>query len=145
MVCASPRSICAPADPAAPNAEAAELQSCGGGLGALADQIEREIAVFGLRVVVEHLKPIDDGANRADEIVTDSRTQQCREFEEHREQDRETKCQTSWVPGKPPGRKVLAGSYESRVLIGLIHCAAPCCQRGAAMVRQDEQQIGPSS
>jgi hypothetical protein len=61
--------------------QAAELQSCGGGLGALADQIEREIAVFGLRIVVKHLKPIDDGAHRADEIVTDARTQQRRKFE----------------------------------------------------------------
>ena len=50
--------------------QAAELQPCGGGLGALADQIEREIAIFGLGIVVEDLKPIDDRANRADEIMT---------------------------------------------------------------------------
>ena len=44
--------------------------------GALADQIEREIAILRLRIVVEHLKPIDDRADRADEIVADARTQQ---------------------------------------------------------------------
>jgi hypothetical protein len=39
---------------------------------------------------------------------------------------------------------LLADRYESRVLIDLIHCAAPCCQHRAAMVRQDEQQTGPA-
>ena len=61
--------------------QAAELQPRRGGLGALADQIEREFAIFRLGIVVEHLKPIDDGANRTDEIVADPRTQQRREFE----------------------------------------------------------------
>ena len=61
--------------------QAAELQPCRGGLGALADQIEREFAIFGLRIVVEHLKPIDDGAHRTDEIVANPRAQQRREFE----------------------------------------------------------------
>jgi L-lysine 2,3-aminomutase len=40
--------------------------------------------------------------------------------------------------------RLLADRYESRVLMGLIHCAAPCCQRRTAMVRQDEQQTGSS-
>ena len=61
--------------------QAAELQPRRGGLGALANQIEREFAVFGLRIVVEHLKPIDDRADRADEIVADPRTQQRRQLE----------------------------------------------------------------
>ena len=59
----------------------AELQPGRGGLGALANQIEREFTIFGLRIVVEDLQPIDDGANRTDEIMTDPRTQQCRKFE----------------------------------------------------------------
>ena len=73
----------------------AELQPRRGGLGALADQIEREIAIFRLRIVVEDLEPIDDRADRADEIVADPRTQQRRKFEGVGSADRETKCQTS--------------------------------------------------
>src|SRR5436305_476979 len=42
---------------------------------------DREFAIFGLRIVVEDLKPIDDGANRADEIMTDPRTQKRRQIE----------------------------------------------------------------
>src|SRR4029077_11821073 len=53
-----------------------ELQAGRGGLCALANQIEREIAVLGLWIVVEDLKPIDDRADRTDEIVANPRTQQ---------------------------------------------------------------------
>ena len=61
--------------------ETAELEAGGGGLGALANQVERELAIFRLGVVVEHFEPIDDGAHRADEIMTDPRAQERREFE----------------------------------------------------------------
>ena len=61
--------------------QAAELQAGRGGLGALANQIEGEIAVLRLGIVVEHLKPIDDGADRTDEIVANPRTQQRGEFQ----------------------------------------------------------------
>ena len=64
-----------------PERQPAELQSCRGSLGALADQIEGKFAIFRLRIVVEHLKPIDDGAHRTDEIVTNPRTQQRSQFE----------------------------------------------------------------
>jgi len=37
----------------------------------------------------------------------------------------------SW---KAAWSQILADSYESRMLDGLIHCAAACCQHGAAMV-----------
>jgi hypothetical protein len=58
MFCASPRSITAPAEPAA--------------LCALADEVEREFLVLGLGIVIEHFEPVDDGADRADQIVTDA-------------------------------------------------------------------------
>ncbi|MGY4443964.1 hypothetical protein ACVW04_006783 [Bradyrhizobium sp. LM2.3] len=64
-----------------PEGEAAELEAGGGGFRALANQVERELAVVGLGVVVEHFKPIDDGADRADEIVANPRAQQRSEFE----------------------------------------------------------------
>ena len=54
--------------------QAAELQSRRSGLGALANQVEREFAVFGFWIIVENLKPIDDGPHRTDEIMADSRT-----------------------------------------------------------------------
>ncbi|MGY4345225.1 hypothetical protein ACVWXM_001689 [Bradyrhizobium sp. GM7.3] len=61
--------------------EAAELEASGGGFRALAYQVECELAVVGLGIVVEHFEPIDDGADRADEIVADPRAQQRSEFE----------------------------------------------------------------
>src|SRR5262249_52310878 len=61
--------------------QAAELQAGRGGLGALADQVECEVPVFGLGIVVKDLKPIDDRPNGTDEIVADPRTKQSREFE----------------------------------------------------------------
>ncbi len=61
--------------------EAAELQAGGGGLRTLANQVEREFAVLGLGIVIEHLEPVDDGADRADEIMADPRAQQRCEFE----------------------------------------------------------------
>jgi hypothetical protein len=64
-----------------PERQAAELQPRRSGLGALADQIERKFAVFRLRIVVEDLKPIDDGPDRTDQIMANPRTQQRRQFE----------------------------------------------------------------
>ena len=74
--------------------EAAELQPRRRGLGALADQIEREFAIFRLGIVVEHLKPVDDGADRADEIVANPRAQQRREFEGIGSGSLVTRCRT---------------------------------------------------
>jgi hypothetical protein len=81
MFWASPRSICAPAEPAAPNARRAELQAGRGGFGALANQLEREFTVFRLGIVVEDFKPVHDRADRTNEIVADPRAQQGRKFE----------------------------------------------------------------
>ena len=50
-------------------------------LAEVRDQIERELPIFRLGIIVQDLKTIDDSANRADEIVTDPRTQQRRQFE----------------------------------------------------------------
>ena len=38
--------------------------------------VERELAIVGLRIVVQHLKPVDDSADRTDQIVADTRAQQ---------------------------------------------------------------------
>ena len=109
--------------------QAAELQPRRGGLGALADQIEREIAVFGLWIVVEHLKPIDDGADRTDEIVTDPRTQQRRQFEGIGSgTGRRSARHQMFLESRDAGA---ADVYESRMLAGLIHCGRACCQHGA--------------
>jgi hypothetical protein len=59
----------------------AELQSRRRRLRALADQIQREFAIVRLGIVVEHLEPVDDGADRADQIVAHPRAQQRRQFE----------------------------------------------------------------
>ena len=56
--------------------DAAELQLGGGGVGALLDQVERK--GLGLLVVFffQHFQAVDDGADRADQIVADARAQQ---------------------------------------------------------------------
>jgi len=61
--------------------EAAELQPRRGRLGALADQVQREFAILRLFGIVKDLEPIDDGADRADEIVTYPLAEQRGEFE----------------------------------------------------------------
>ena len=94
-----------------PKRQPAELQSRRRGLGALADQVEREFAVVGLRIVVEHLEPVDDGADRTDEIVAHPRAQQCGEFEDVGRRGRETKGRTSNCSRKA------AGQRESCVLV----------------------------
>src|SRR5580692_10669826 len=68
------RSGCAKRQPA-------KLQTGRCGLGALANQVEGKFAVFRLWIVVKDLKPIDDGAHRADEIVADPGTKQRRKLE----------------------------------------------------------------
>jgi hypothetical protein len=60
----------------------AELQARRRRLRALADQVEREFAVVRFGIVVEHLEPVDDGADRTDEVVAHPRAQQRREFED---------------------------------------------------------------
>src|SRR3954468_8594950 len=101
-----------------PERQAAELQSCGRGLGALADQIERKFAVLRLWIIVEDLKPIDDGADRTDQIVANPRTQERRKLE--------------GIGGGTGRRSARHQMFlevlhkrkhgESRMLAGLIHC-----------------------
>ncbi|OIQ67253.1 hypothetical protein GALL_511710 [mine drainage metagenome] len=110
-----------------PKRQPAKLQARRRGLGALADQVEGKFAVFRLWIVVKDLKPIDDGAHRADEIVADPGTQQRRELE---------------GIGGGTGRRGTRhkmflkiddkrGHDESRMLSGLIHCGHACCQHRA--------------
>src|SRR6185437_8326652 len=57
--------------------DAAELQFSGAGTGAFLDQIEGEgpsLLVLGL---IQNFQAVDDGADGADQIVTDTRAQQC--------------------------------------------------------------------
>ena len=56
--------------------DAAELQLGGGGAGALLDQIEGES--LGLLVLFfrQHFQPVDDGADRADQVMANARAQQ---------------------------------------------------------------------
>ena len=61
--------------------QSAKLQLGGGGLGALSDQVQCKFPVIAVLRIVEHLEPIDDCANRADEIVAHPGTQQRGEFD----------------------------------------------------------------
>ncbi len=112
-----------------PERQAAELQPRRSGLGALADQIERKFAIFRLRVVVEDLKPIDDGADRTDEIMANPRTQQRRQFEGVGGGTGSRGARHKVFPGEFRDRR---GHGESRMLAGLIHCGRACCQHKAA-------------
>src|SRR5262249_37626614 len=47
----------------------------------LLDKIEREALGLGVAVLFQHFEPIDDGASRADQIVTDARAQKRSEVE----------------------------------------------------------------
>jgi len=55
-----------------PESQPAKLQTRRGLPSAFFDEIERKAAKFRVLLLVEHLKAIDNGANRADHIVTDS-------------------------------------------------------------------------
>ena len=115
-----------------PERQAAELQSRRSGLGALADQIERKFAIFRLGIVVENLKPIDDGADRTDEIVANPRTQQRGKFK--------------GVGGgrRSVGHKVFleirqsADTANHACLARLIHCGRAGCHHGAGNAWKDE-------
>src|SRR5262249_17860428 len=61
--------------------DAAELQPRRSRPGALLDKIEREALGLGVAVLFQHFEPIDDGASRADKIVTAARAQQRSEVE----------------------------------------------------------------
>jgi hypothetical protein len=58
------------------NGDAAELQFRGGRAGTFLDQVKRECLRTFVLLFLKHLKSIDDGANRADEIVAHARTPQ---------------------------------------------------------------------
>ncbi len=72
---ASPRSICAPAEPAAPKAMPAELQLGGSLPHALLDQVHGEGLGFLIVVVLHHLETVDNGADRTDQVVAYARAQ----------------------------------------------------------------------
>ena len=60
---------------------AAELQFRRGRARALLDQIEREFLGRLVLLFLEHLEPVHDGADRADEVVAHARAQQGGEIE----------------------------------------------------------------
>src|ERR1700722_19793220 len=72
---ASPRSIWAPAARAA-ECKPAELQFGRGLIRALLDQIESENLGFLVLVLVHDFEAVDDGADRADQVVADAGAQQ---------------------------------------------------------------------
>ena len=78
---ASPRSICAPAEPAAPNASRQNCKRAEAVAGALLDEVERECLGLLVLVLLEHLEAVDDRADRADQVVADARAQERREIE----------------------------------------------------------------
>src|ERR1051326_1517757 len=61
--------------------EPAELQARRGLLRALLDQVERESLGLLIAVVFQHFEPVDEGADRADQVVANSRAQQGGEIE----------------------------------------------------------------
>ena len=69
---ASPVSIERPGRTGGPESQPAKLQTRRSLPGAFLDEIERKAAHFRVLLLVEHLKAIDNGANRADHIVTDA-------------------------------------------------------------------------
>ncbi len=56
--------------------DAAELQLGGAGAGALLDKFESEGLGLLVLCLVQHLQPVDDGADRADQVVAYARAQQ---------------------------------------------------------------------
>ena len=59
----------------------AELQPGRGRLGALLDQVDRELLGLLVLAVLHHLEAVHDRADRADQVVADPRAQQRREIE----------------------------------------------------------------
>jgi len=57
------------------------LQARRGLSGALLDEVERKRLRLLVVVVLEHLEAVDDRADRTDQIVADTRAQQCRKVE----------------------------------------------------------------
>ena len=78
---ASPVSICAPAEPASPNASRQNCSRADALRVSFLDQIEREGARLLVIVLFENLKAVDDGADRTDQVMADARAQQRRQIE----------------------------------------------------------------
>ena len=78
---ASPRSICGAGGAGRAERETAELQPRRCRRGALLDQLEGEGLGLLVLVVLHHLEPVDDRADRADQVMADPRAQQRREIE----------------------------------------------------------------
>src|ERR1700730_14345321 len=124
-----------------PECQPAELQSRRGGLGALSDQFERKFAIFGFRIVVEDLKPIDDGPNWTDEIVTNPRAQQGRQFEGVRGgTGRWGARHKVFLQIRGTART----SRESRALPGSMHCGGACSQQIKELKLKNKQPISPA-
>src|SRR5882757_4791478 len=139
MACASPRSICAPADPAAPNAR---RQNC-----------KRAEAVLALLRIKSSANSRSSGlglSSRTSSPLTMAPTGLMRSWQtrEHNSaassrasgavaEDEVADIGCSWRAARE------AGSYESRRLAGLIHCGHACGQLAAAMTREHEQPMSP--
>ena len=61
--------------------QSAKLQPRRSGPRALFDEVERKAAHFGVLLVLQHFKSVDDRADRADDVVTNPRAQQRRKIE----------------------------------------------------------------
>jgi hypothetical protein len=71
----------APAEPAKPKARRQNCRRAGRHARALAHEIERDLAHLAVLVLVEHLEAVDDGADRADQVVADAAGDERREVE----------------------------------------------------------------
>src|ERR1700733_3396883 len=133
MVCASPRSICAPEDPAAPNAR---RQNC-----------NRADAVLALLRIKSSANSRSSGlglSSRTSSPLTMAPTGLMRSWQtrEH------NSAASSRASGAGAGDEVpdIGGSWksaegESRMLAGLIHCERAGCQPGAKTDGKDEEHM----
>jgi len=100
----------------------AELQFGGGSVGAFLDQFEREGLGFLVLVFGQNFQSVDDGANRADQVVTDPRAQQGGEIERFNGDP-----DMDWSPQacRVPKRLSSNGRIACRIgLSGVIHRAS---------------------
>ncbi len=77
----SVRSSEAPAEPGGAEGQTGELQAGGGLFGRGGHELERIGAHGGVALVLQHFEAVDDGADRADQIVADAADQERGEFD----------------------------------------------------------------
>src|SRR6266849_10586603 len=137
MVCASPRSICAPDDPAAPNAR---RQNC--------NRAEAVLALLRIKSSANSRSAGLGLSSRTSSPLTIAPTGLMRSWQTREHNN----AASSRASGAGPGDGVAdircswraareAGSYESRMRAGLIHCGRACGQLATAMTREHEQPI----